>query len=74
MEANQLPKNEPVVAQEPQPEADTAATGSPKVKNRKQVFKIIDTALTAIVFLSVVALVIILGWQIFLAVRPLIGH
>lgn len=73
MKANVLPKDEPIVMVAPEPQKEEAPAppkASPEAIRRKNTSKIINDAITVIVFISVVAVVVILGWQIFIALYP----
>jgi hypothetical protein len=73
MEGNELPaEEEPVSVEEPQ-EVVVSSTDAPPVIRKKPAFNVIDAFLSAIVFISVVAVVVILGWQIFVTIRSIVG-
>jgi hypothetical protein len=73
MEGNELPvEEEQTIVEEPE-EVAAPVTVSPQVIRKKPAFNFIDVFLSAIVFISVVAVVVILGWQIFVTIRSIVG-
>jgi hypothetical protein len=73
MEGNELPvEEEQTIVEEPE-EVAAPVTVSPQVIRKKPTFNFIDVFLSAIVFISVVAVVVILGWQIFATIRSIVG-
>ncbi len=72
MEGNEMPEDEPAIEEEPL-EVAAPSTVSPQVIRRRPGINIIDVILSAIVFVSVVAVVVILGWQIFTTIRTIVG-
>lgn len=73
MEGNELPEEEETtIVEEPQ-EVVAPAPVSPQTIRRKPGFNVVDAILSAVVFISVVAVVVILGWQIFTTIRTIVG-
>lgn len=73
MEGNELPEDEePVIVDEPH-EVAAPVNVSPQTIRRKPAFNVVDAILSAIVFVSVVAVVVLLGWQIFTTIRNIVG-
>jgi hypothetical protein len=74
MMGNDEAEVEEISAPEPQiEEVAMPATGATQVIRRRPSVNIIDVVLSTIVFISVVAVVVILGWQIFTTVRTIVG-
>ena len=72
MAGNELPvEEEPEIVEQPQAVAPPPST-SPQVIRRKPAVNFIDIILAAILFVSVVAVVVILGWQIFNTIRTIV--
>lgn len=69
----EIEQEEPVAETPPRTPAPVTATSPSRGTRRKPKFNIIDGLLTSVVFLSMVAVVVILGWQIFVTVRPILG-
>ncbi|MEO6906998.1 MAG: hypothetical protein ABI210_03830 [Abditibacteriaceae bacterium] len=74
MEGNELPQEEePEIEEEPPVQIRVPAPVSPRTIHRKPAFNFVDAILSTIVFVSVVAVVVILGWQIFVTIRTIVG-
>jgi len=73
MEGNELPEvEEPAIVEERQ-EVAIPSNVSPQTIRRKPVFNFVDAILSTIIFVCVVAVVVLLGWQIFHYIRIIVG-
>lgn len=73
MEGTELPEEEEAVIVEPPQEVTTPSTIAPPLTRAKPAFNLIDVILSVIIFISVVAVVVVLGWQIFATIRSIVG-
>jgi len=73
MAGNESPiEEEPETVEQPEPAVSLSTSSQPEVRNRPGI-NFIDIILAAILFVSVVAVVVILGWQIFATIRTIVG-
>jgi hypothetical protein len=73
MAGNESPAEEEAQAvEQPEPAVSFATNQQPEVRTRPGI-NFIDIVLAAILFVSVVAVVVILGWQIFATIRNIVG-
>jgi len=73
MAGNESPAEEETeTVEQPEPAVSHATGAQPEVRRRTGI-NFIDIILAAILFVSVVAVVVILGWQIFATIRTIVG-